>query len=399
MAAKQLLILAPNLTPSFKAYFNQLAAAPANGLEIIPTSIGVFNGDHPDATEEAFAEFWYEPPTDDPAEQRQRLERYEEHLAIIQGKDGEPSPPVIVIQSLSGNSGRHIQELEAIHSTLDEHGHTGPRKIVAPYMPYVRQDRVEKGRVGSQMGKRFPKQLHNSGFEEITTLEVHSRKAEEYITQAFKGRANLLSSTKLFADDLRARGFTPENTIILAPDGANKQGDAGQRRARELTAEFHNVASVPPEMKYKWMAMLSKVRTPGAEAGTSTTKLTWDDQNDVAGKHCVIVDDVGDSLGTAADTARLLLEHGALSVDVYLSHQGRNSESLENKVLRNKFNGRNVIDHITFTDSCPGVERHIATLAAKAHGDGAPKYPDARDRIRVLSTAPMFGATILNTQP
>lgn len=399
MAQKQLVILAPNLTPSFKAYFNQLAADPASGLEIIPTSIGVFNGDHPDATEEAFAEFWYEPPTDDADEQRRRLERYQEHLAILQGKDDEPSPPVIVIQSLSGNSGRHIQELEAIHSTLDEHGHTGPRKIVVPYIAYPRQDHKEIGRVGSRMGKRFPKQLHASGFEEITTLEVHSEESQGFIHDAFHGKAHFLSSTKLFADDLRARGFTPENTIILAPDGANKQGDAGQRRARELTAEFHNVASVPPEMKYKWMAMLSKERKSGKEAGTSTTKLEWDDKNDVAGKHCVIVDDVGDSLGTAADTAKLLLEHGALSVDVYLSHQGRNAESLENKVLRNKFNNRNVIEHITFTDSCPGIERHIAALAAKAHGDGALKYPDARDRIRVLSTAPMFGAAILNTQP
>ncbi len=389
MAAKQLLILAPNLTPSFKAYFNQLAANPANGLEIIPASIGVFNGDHPDATEEAFCEFWYGAPP----------EEFDAHVAKLQKTEDHESPPVIVIQSLSGNSGRHIQELEAIHSTLDEHGHTGPRKVMAPYIPYVRQDKLDKGRVGSRMGKRFPKQLYNSGFEEITTLEVHSRKAEEYISQAFRGRANLLSSTSLFADDLRARGLTPENTVILAPDGADKPGDAGQRRAHELAAEFHRVAEVPTDKEYEWLAKLYKVRTPGKEAGTNSAVLTWDDKNNVAGKHCVIVDDVGDSLGTAADTAKLLLEHGALSVDVYLSHQGRNSESLENKVLRNKFNGRNVIDHITFTDSCPGIERHIAALAAKTHGDGAPKYPDVRDRIRVLSTAPMFGAAILNAQP
>jgi phosphoribosylpyrophosphate synthetase len=374
-AEKQLVILGSNLGTAFRAYFNRLAAQPDSNIELLPPSIGAFNGNRPRANQEAFAELWYKAPPED----------YEAHTGRIEGR------PITVIQSLGGASGMHIEELMAIRSLLTEHK-AGPVTAFLPYAPYGRQDKLEPGRIGSIQGKHFPIRLARD-FAKIATVEMHSKQAEEFYfaPEAFgPGNSIFLSSTPLFADDLKKRGFTPENTVILAPDGADKPGDAGQRRAHALAAAFHGVAGVPAERENKWLAKLSKVRTPGAVAGTNDAVLTWDEKNDVAGKRCVIVDDVGDSLGTILDTARLLAAHGALSVDVYLSHQGGDEDRLEERILKNKINGQPVINSVTFTDTIPGIEDQIEILAGLKHDDRSLKYPDIHDRLHVLTTAPLF---------
>jgi phosphoribosylpyrophosphate synthetase len=397
VAQKQLVVLANNLAPSFRAYFNNLAAQPDSPIEIIPSSIGVFNGNHYEleTNQEAFAELWYQkPPKEGTPAWADYIAAFEEHKNKIAGQH------IIFIQSMAGNVGRHIEETAAFATICEEFG-VGSWEIFETYAPYGRQDKLDEGRIGSLQGKYYPIRLKRDGWSKITALECHSDKAQSYYTdkEVFgPNNAVFLSPAGLYAGDLKARGFTPENTAILAPDGADKLGDAGQRRAHDVGRIFYDAASFTPEEDDKLFPKLLKKRSPEEKAGTNSTVLTWD-KGDVTGKRCVIVDDVGDSLGTVCDAAKLLREHGAASVDVYLSYQGGDTGRLEEALFKKNFNGQALIDHVTFLDACPVINKHVANLAGMTHDDGSLKYPDVHDRVSIMTCAPLFAQQIQKMQP
>jgi ribose-phosphate pyrophosphokinase len=91
---------------------------------------------------------------------------------------------------------------------------------------------------------------------------------------------------------------------------------------------------------------------------------------DVAGKNCVLVDDLVDTAGTLCKAAAALKEHGAVSVSAYCTHpvlSGVAIENIENSVL----------DELVVTNTIP-----LSEAAEKC------------SRIRQVSIATMLAETI-----
>jgi ribose-phosphate pyrophosphokinase len=92
----------------------------------------------------------------------------------------------------------------------------------------------------------------------------------------------------------------------------------------------------------------------------------------VAGKTCILVDDICDTAGTLCKAAELLVENGATEVHAYITH-GVLSNGAVDRVAAS------VLKSLVITDS---IEPTEAVRAAK--------------NIRIVPTAPIFAQAILN---
>ncbi|MHA1552778.1 MAG: ribose-phosphate diphosphokinase, partial [Alphaproteobacteria bacterium] len=93
---------------------------------------------------------------------------------------------------------------------------------------------------------------------------------------------------------------------------------------------------------------------------------------DVAGRTCVMVDDLCDTAGTLCKAAELLMKEGARAVHAYISHGVLSGPAIERITS-------SVLENLVITDSIEPTEE---VKAAK--------------NIRVVSIAPLFAQAVLN---
>ena len=91
---------------------------------------------------------------------------------------------------------------------------------------------------------------------------------------------------------------------------------------------------------------------------------------DVAGRHCILIDDIVDSGGTLCNAAEALLENGAKSVAAYITH-GVLSGGAVARVTGSKLEELVISDSIQLTEAA-----------------------QESDKIRALTLAPLVGEAI-----
>lgn len=151
------------------------------------------------------------------------------------------------------------------------------------------------------------------------------------------------------------------NVCLGAPDGADKPKDAGIERALKAVHGFHGF--VRPDFTFE----IAKVRI--------TDRVTTIDPDKsrvghVAGRVCVLVDDIISSGSTQLKAAEFLKANGAQKVIAYATHGVFINGSME-KILRDPH-----IDQVWVTDSVPGVINKSNTLP-----------PELKGKLRILSLA------------
>lgn len=300
------------------------AAAAARGMEIIPASIDSF------ASGEPFVELF---PQD--------KENAAAHAAALKGTD------VIVVQSAT-DSMTHL--LMMVH-TLKSYA-AGKVTVVMPFAPLMRQDRAFDKRFVSLGASFAASQLKAAGADAVVTMTPHSQAAIKAYRDVFGDAFKVVSSTALFAPDIQKRfGNSPETLAIGAPDGADKAADEGQKRARRLAK------AVFGRDDDDVMFLIAKTHT-----GVNDTKITGF-KGEVAGKDCVIIDDMIDGGSTMLNAANLLKAKGAKSVTAFASHGILSGNALE-KILSARADGQNFsIDNLVLADTLPSVAQKIAALA------------------------------------
>ena len=207
----------------------------------------------------------------------------------------------------------------------------GAKEVTAvlPFAAFARQDREFKNRFTSVAAEFFPRQLKAAGVDKVITVTPHSQAAMQFYKDEFGANFTALSTTELFAQDIKKRFGDITSVAIGAPDGADKPLDEGQIRAKELVkAVFDGTVDDVDSKRFK----ISKVHT-----GVSDTKITHFD-GDVAGKDCVIVDDMIDGGSTMINAASILKAKGAKSVTAYATHGILSGSALE-KILSSKPDG------------------------------------------------------------
>lgn len=206
---------------------------------------------------------------------------------------------VIVFQSLARMGGFSAndfstQMLLAGH-TLKNYG-AGKLWAVTPFGPYARQDQKREGRQDSVASDWFAKMLFCNGFAGCTTVEIHSEKALAYLkTHLGNENAFSLAPTAIFKGD--AQKLNLANPVVASPDkGANARADA---LAETLGAERFSIDKKRSEITH--------------------TKITGHRGN-VKDRDVLIVDDMGDTMGTAINAAKLIKSEGARRVFFYAAH-------------------------------------------------------------------------------
>ena len=196
-----------------------------------------------------------------------------------------------VIQSHSNPINEHIMEQLIMIDALKR---ASAKRITAvvPFFGYARQDK--KGRPREAITARMMGDLFMvAGADRIASVDLHTGQLQGFIDKPFDS----LTAIPLFEDYLAKK--LPGPTTMVSPDSG------GVKRATKFAQHLD------AEVAFVYKRRRSDLR--------NQVQAQWV-VGDVAGRHCVIVDDIIDTAGTVVASADLLLERGALSVMVLATH-------------------------------------------------------------------------------
>ncbi|HWW11927.1 MAG TPA: ribose-phosphate pyrophosphokinase [Brevundimonas sp.] len=197
---------------------------------------------------------------------------------------------VFIIQSTSYPANDNLMELLILTDALVR---ASAKRITAvvPYFGYARQDRKTGGRTPIS-AKLVANMITRAGADRVLTMDLHAGQIQGF----FDIPTDNLVATPVLAQDIKDR-YTRGNLMIVSPDVG------GVVRARSL-AERLNVD----------LAIVDKRRPKAGESEVMNII------GDVAGRECILFDDIVDSGGTLVNAAKALIEKGATEVSAYISH-------------------------------------------------------------------------------
>ena len=189
---------------------------------------------------------------------------------------------------------------------------------VIPYFGYSRQDKKSRSREPIS-AKLLANLLRTAGADRIISLDLHSGQIQGF----FDVPVDHLSALPLLAEYIRDRYGS--DLVVVAPD-------AGRVRTAEQFAGRLDAS----------LAFLHKRRNTEVAHQVEIHEVV----GDVAGRRCVIVDDMIDTAGTVCRGAEALVAHGAAAISVAATHAILSDPAAARLA-------RAPIDEIVVTDTLP----------------------------------------------
>jgi len=207
----------------------------------------------------------------------------------VQIKENVRGTDVFVIQPTSTPVDRHLMELLLMIDALKR---ASAQRITAvlPYYGYARQDRKDKPRVPIS-ARLVAAILETAGADRVLTLDLHAPQIQGF----FDIPVDHLFAMPVMIEYFRARNI-PDLTVV-SPDAG------GVERARGFAKRLN----AP-------LAIIDKRREEANVAEVMNVV------GEVAGRNCLLVDDLIDTAGTLVKGAEALLEKGAASVSACATH-------------------------------------------------------------------------------
>ena len=249
---------------------------------------------------------------------------------------------VFVIQPTCAPSAENLMELLVLIDAL-KRASANRVTAVVPYFGYARQDRRMRSSRVPITAKVAASMFSAVHADRVLTLDLHADQIQGFFDIPVD---NVYASPLLLADIWRAYGT--DNLIVVSPDVG------GVVRARAIAKRLDDAD----------LAIIDK-RRPKANVATVMNII-----GDVAGKDCVLVDDIVDTAGTLCAAAAALKQHGAAKVAAYITHPVLSGAAIDNIT-------KSALDELVVTDTIPLSE------AAKACG-----------KIRQISVAELLAETI-----
>ena len=273
-----------------------------------------------------------------------RVERFNDAEIFVEVYENVRGEDMYIIQPTSNPANDNLMELLIMADAL-RRSSADRITAVIPYFGYARQDRRAKARTPIT-AKLVANMVTEAGIDRVLTLDLHAAQIQGF----FDIPVDNLYASPVFALDIE-HNFKGQmdDLMVISPDVG------GVARARELAKRIN----AP-------LAIVDKRREKAGEVAEMIVI------GNVAGKKCIIVDDICDTAGTLCKAAEVLIQHGATEVHSYISHgvlSGPAVERVQNSVMKS----------LVITDSIEPTE------AVKA-------CPN----IRIVPTAPMFAQAILN---
>ena len=268
------------------------------------------------------------------------VRRFSDMEVFVEIHENVRGEDVFVIQSTSYPANDHLMELLV---SLDALKRSSARRVttVIPYFGYARQDRKSASRTPIS-AKLVANILTAAGADRVLTLDLHSGQIQGF----FDIPTDNLIAAPVLVKDIQDR-HSRQDLVIVSPDVG------GVVRARDIARRLDAD-----------LAIIDKRRE---RAGVSEVVNII---GDVAGRRCIIIDDIVDTAGTLCNAAVALIEAGALGVYAYVTH-GVLSGGAVSRVVASP------IETLVITDSI------VATEAVRA----------ARN-IRQVTIAPLMGEAI-----
>ena len=213
---------------------------------------------------------------------------------------------------------------------------------VIPYYGYSRQDRRIRSARVPIAAKLAAKMISAAGADRVLTVDLHADQIQGFFDVPVD---NVYASPILLGDVWRQKY---PDLMVVSPDVG------GVVRARALAKRLDEAD----------LAIIDKRRPKANEAKVMNII------GDVAGRTCIMVDDLVDTAGTLCKAAEALKDSGALKVVAYCTHPVLSGGALNN--LKSS-----VLDELVVTDTIP-------------------LHPEAKGckKIRQLSVAEMLAETI-----
>lgn len=165
---------------------------------------------------------------------------------------------------------------------------------VMPFYPYARQDKKHRGREPIS-ARLIADLLKTAGADRIVTVDLHTDQIQGF----FDGPVDHMRGQNLLTGYIRDN-YPDGNMVVVSPD-------SGRVRIAEKWADA--LGGVP-------LAFIHKTRDPRVPNQVVSNRVV----GDVAGRTCVLIDDMIDTGGTIAGAVALLHNDGASDVIIAATH-------------------------------------------------------------------------------
>jgi ribose-phosphate pyrophosphokinase len=189
---------------------------------------------------------------------------------------------------------------------------------VIPYFGYARQDRRPRSARVAISAKVVADLLTTVGIDRVLTIDLHADQIQGF----FDIPVDNIYASPVLLTDLQQRNYS--NPVVVSPD------IGGVVRARAVAKQLGDID----------LAIIDKRRPQANEAQVMNII------GDVAGKTCVIVDDMVDTAGTLCKAAKALKDSGAKRVVAYCTHPVLSGNAIDN------ING-SALDELVVTNTIP----------------------------------------------
>ncbi len=221
------------------------------------------------------------------------IERFRDQEIFVRINENVRGEDVFIIQPTAAPANDHLMELLII---IDALMRASAQRITAvvPYFGYARQDRKVGGRTPIT-AKLVANLISKAGADRVLTIDLHAGQIQGF----FDIPTDNLFGQPVFETDLRDKFSKKDRDklMFVSPD------TGGVVRTRSLAKHFN--ADI---------AIVDKRRPKAGEAEVMNII------GDVAGRSCILLDDIIDSGGTLCNAAKALKDHGANSVSAYITH-------------------------------------------------------------------------------
>ncbi len=236
--------------------------------------------------------------------------RFRDQEIFVKINENVRGEDIFLIQPTSAPANDHLMELLIM---IDALVRASAQRITAvvPYYGYARQDRKTGGRTPIS-AKLVANLISKAGAHRVLTVDLHAGQIQGF----FDIPTDNLFGQPVFVDDIKDSYSKKErdNLLFVSPDVG------GVVRTRSLAKQFE--ADI---------AIIDKRRPKAGESEVMNII------GDVAGRNCILLDDIIDSGGTLCNAAAAIMDQGAASVAAYITHGVLSDPAVEritNSVLK-----------------------------------------------------------------
>lgn len=237
---------------------------------------------------------------------------------------------VFILQSTCAPTNDNIMEL-MIMSDAIRRASAHRVTAVIPYFGYARQDRRARSARVPITAKVVADMLGSVGIDRMLTVDLHSDQIQGF----FNMPVDNVYGSPILIDHMLSQKY--QNPIVVSPDVG------GVVRARAVAKQSNDLD----------LAIIDKRRPQANETRVMNVI------GDVAGKTCVLVDDIVDTAGTLCTAAKALKDEGAIKVVSYITHAVFSGNAIE-KITDSELDEMVVSDTIPLSEAartCRKIEQ------------------------------------------